>query len=182
MSSGYFLPQDKTATQHQETKRLAVNKTRLRRFLTLLALRTTAKVFSHDGPCIPITRHKIVKSGRSVHLTEAATLKYLFESTSVPVPRVYCAFVHKNRAYMVMERMNGHTPSKALGVLTEEARGRMFAKLKHILNELQSLPPPSPAGDWRAKLRPWLSARLSHSAILATVWSIQHNPRLPPMA
>ncbi|KAI5455763.1 kinase-like domain-containing protein [Mariannaea sp. PMI_226] len=146
MPSGHSTPEDKTNTQHQGTEHLAINNTRFRRFLTLAAIRTTAKLFSRDGVCIPISRHKIVKTGRVVHLTEAATLKFIAERTSVPVPKVYCAFVRKNTAYIVMERIGGQEISMALPVLSLESREKLFADLRQIFQEIRALPPPPGTG------------------------------------
>lgn len=98
---------DHTATQHDGTEHLAINNTFRHRLFTRLALHTTAKFFKRDGHCVPISKHKIVKVGYWTHLTEAATMKYVSETTSTPVPKVYCSFVHKNRAYIVMERIVG---------------------------------------------------------------------------
>jgi len=34
-------------------------------------------------------------------------MQFVAQNTSIPVPRVYCSFLHKNRAYIVMERLPG---------------------------------------------------------------------------
>lgn len=90
---------------HEGTEHLAINNTPWRRLPTRLALRTTAKLYPRDGLCVPVSKRVMVKSGFRVHLTEAATLKYLEEKTSIPVPKVHCASVHRKRAYIAMERI-----------------------------------------------------------------------------
>ncbi|KAH6853284.1 hypothetical protein B0I37DRAFT_3137 [Chaetomium sp. MPI-CAGE-AT-0009] len=107
MTIRYFIEDtDKSATQHDGTESLAVNDRFIYRFLTLLALKTTRRFYrsNHNGGAT-ISPHLIVKSGRFAHLTEAATLRFVAEKTSIPVPRLHCAFLHNNRAFIVMERL-----------------------------------------------------------------------------
>ncbi|KFY56590.1 hypothetical protein V496_06686 [Pseudogymnoascus sp. VKM F-4515 (FW-2607)] len=126
---------------HKNTESLAINNTFIRRMLTLLGLKTTARFFERDGICVPISKHKIVKSGIWAHLTEAATMKYLAENTSLPVPKIHCSFVHKGRAYIVMERIQGDVLPKAWGEKSEESRQNIFAQLRSMLEELRALQP-----------------------------------------
>ena len=120
-------------TQHIGTEHLAINNTLFRRLLTLLALRTTARFYARDGLCVPISRHKVVKTGSRVHLTEGATLKYLADHTTIPVPKVYCSFLHKNRAYIVMERIQGEELPKLLKTTSEESLEGVFSQLRKII-------------------------------------------------
>ncbi|KAL3418444.1 hypothetical protein PVAG01_10160 [Phlyctema vagabunda] len=146
MSLVYTSSIDKTHTQHEGTEDLAINNTFVRRFLTLSALKTTAFFYRREGVCFPVSRHVIVKTGRWVHLTEAITLKFVAENTSIPVPKVYCSFVHKNRAYIVMERIRGVEAPKALGKLSEDSREKVFRQLKRMFQELRALKPPDGTG------------------------------------
>ena len=63
-------------SHHKNTESLAINNTFIRRMLTLLALKTTAKLNDRDGTCVPISKLKIVKFG----IWEAATMKYVAET------------------------------------------------------------------------------------------------------
>src|SRR5690606_20631576 len=113
MSEAYIPPVDNTATQHNGTNHLAVNDTFFRRLLTLLALKTTARLYRYDGPCVSISKNLIVKTGPFVHLTESATMNFVAANTSIPVPRVHCSFVHRNQAYIVMDRIQGVSLAEA---------------------------------------------------------------------
>jgi serine/threonine protein kinase len=146
MTSLYIPPAYNIEFQHNGTEHLAINNKFFRRFLTRLALHTTAKFYSRDGLCIPISKHKIVKTGRRIHLTEGATMKYLSEKTAIPIPQVYCSFLHKNRAYIVMERIEGEELPKAWRSMSEESIEGVFAQLRGIFQELRSLTPPSDTG------------------------------------
>ncbi|KFY14018.1 hypothetical protein V492_02907 [Pseudogymnoascus sp. VKM F-4246] len=110
---------------------------------TLVALKTTARFYKRYGICVPISKHKIVKSGIWVHLTEAATMKYIAENTSIAVPKVYCSFVHKGRGYIVMELIQGDGFPTATKGLPEESLQNIFTQLKEMLQELRALRPPN---------------------------------------
>jgi serine/threonine protein kinase len=93
--------------------------------------------------CRPISKHKIDKYGFRTHLTEAATMRYLSEHTSIPVPKVYSSFVRKNIAYIVMERIQGEEISKVWKSMSMKTRESVFTQLRQIFEELRSLRPPS---------------------------------------
>lgn len=131
--------------QHVGTEHLAINNTTTRRVITLLALRVATTCFRRKGSVVQLSEHFIVKKGLSVHLTEATTMRFVAEHTSLPVPRVYCSFVHKNRAYIVMERIKGKTIAEAWPELSTESRRRVLKQLKDMVDELRSVKPTSPA-------------------------------------
>jgi hypothetical protein len=139
----YISVLDKSSTQHENTEDLAVQNTFIRRCLALLAPKTTARLYAWKGFCVPISKKKIIKTGPYVHLAEAATMKSVAENTSIPMPKVYCSFVRKNRAYIVMERIQGDELPTAWQTLSEESRQKVFDQLKHILRDLRSVKPPS---------------------------------------
>ncbi|KAG9501957.1 hypothetical protein J7337_007664 [Fusarium musae] len=145
-TTGYVPPPNQAATQHEGTSSLAINNTFPRRLMTLIALKTSARFYKHDGPCIPISKSLIVKKGPFVHLTEAATMQFVAASTSIPVPTVHCSFVHKNRAHIVMQRICGKSLAEAWRGLSEADLASIFAQLRRMLEELRAIIPPSGAG------------------------------------
>lgn len=146
MSSTYTPPVDKTATQHENTSHLATNNTSLNRLLTRLGLTTTALFYKHDGPCVAISPHLVVKTGPFVHLTEAATMSFVAANTSIPVPRIHCSFVHNNQAFIVMERIQGTSLAEAWKTLSDADRESIFSQLQQMFQELRSLQPPLATG------------------------------------
>jgi sugar-specific transcriptional regulator TrmB len=44
-----------------------------------------------------LTDKLCVKYGQLVNLSEASTLRFISENTSIPVPKVYCALSHSGR-------------------------------------------------------------------------------------
>ncbi|MCJ1439821.1 MAG: hypothetical protein MMC23_000302 [Stictis urceolatum] len=68
-------------------------------------------------------------------------MRFIAENTSIPVPKVYCSFVYKNRAYIVMERIWGDEIPTAWKKLPEESREKVFDHLKQIVQEMRLLKP-----------------------------------------
>ncbi|KAF2245078.1 hypothetical protein BU26DRAFT_522197 [Trematosphaeria pertusa] len=169
MAHPYVPPEYNIDAQHDGTEHLAINNTWFRRFLTRLALHTTAKFYSRGGLRVPISKHKIVKTGLRVHLTEGATLKYLAENTTIPVPKVYCSFLHRNRAYIVMERIRGEELPIILKTISKESLEGVFSRLRKILQELRALTPLP--GTW---VESCVGGSLYHSRIP------RGNPRFSP--
>ncbi|KAH9885940.1 protein kinase-like domain-containing protein [Xylariomycetidae sp. FL2044] len=147
MSTPFLPPKDDIYTlvvkQHEGTDHLAINATFVRRHLTLFAMQTTARLYQDYGFTVPISKHHIVKMGPFVHLTEAVTMRYVAANTSVPVPHVHCAFVHKGLAYIVMQRVQGITLAKALSTYSQTDLESIFAQLRHMIDDLRSITPPS---------------------------------------
>jgi fructosamine-3-kinase len=88
----------------------------------------------------------MVKTGPYVDLTEAATMKYIAENTSIPVPKVHCAFPHKGQSFIVMESIHGEEIPAAWNQLGEEGRAKIFAQLKGMIEEMRFLKPPPGTG------------------------------------
>ncbi|KAH8586814.1 hypothetical protein B0O99DRAFT_656668 [Bisporella sp. PMI_857] len=77
MASLYVPPIYNIEAQHNGTECLAINNTFIRRILTRLASHITSKIYPRDGLCTRISRNKILKTGRRVHLTEDSILAQL---------------------------------------------------------------------------------------------------------
>ena len=88
----------------------------------------------------------IVKTGLQAHLTEAATMRFVAENTSIPVPKIYCSFVHKGRAFTLMERIQGEPIATALRKLSDLDQWKVYAQLRAMIQELRAINPPSNTG------------------------------------
>lgn len=77
----------------------------------------------------------------SVHLTEGATLHFIAENTSIPVPKVHCSFVRKGKAYIVMERIRGERASAAWGRLSQDGRDKILGQLSEMVREFRGWKP-----------------------------------------
>lgn len=127
-----------------------IKDTRIRRWLTLLALNTTGRLYRAHGACVPVSRNKIVKVRRQdhddlSHLIEATTMEFVSTHTSLRVPKVHCTFERKGKGYIVMERFRGQTLSTHLHLLSQAEQEALFSQLRAALDELRALEPPSGA-------------------------------------
>lgn len=129
--------------QHEGTEHLAVNDTKSRRRIVRIGLKTTARLYCSHGICRQISNKLIVKASYRTHLTEAATLQFLAENTSIPVPKVYSAFLQDGIAYIVMHKVEGKELPDVWAKLAEDERTSIWQQLKDMFNELRSLNPPS---------------------------------------
>jgi hypothetical protein len=123
-----------------------INDTFFNRIFTRLAHRTLEKLHKSDGLCTPLSRRRIIKTGHRVCLREAATMKSVAEHTSIPVPKVHCSFVYKNREFILTERIRGDAIPNAWGKLPEAARQRVYSQLKDMILELRALETPPGSG------------------------------------
>jgi tRNA A-37 threonylcarbamoyl transferase component Bud32 len=137
-----MTPKPNVDTEHKGAVIPAINDTFFNRLYTRLALKTLAKLYKSDGLCTPISSSRIIKTGHRVCLREAATMKFVAEHTSIPVPKVYCSFVYKGRAFIVMERIRGDALPNAWARLPGPARQKVYSQLKGMIQKLRALEPP----------------------------------------
>jgi len=83
-----------------------------------------------------------IKYGDWTDLAEASSMEFIRNNTSIPVPKVYCAFKHKKTTYIVMERMKGHKLANYWLTRSEESRTRLLAQLKGLIDEMRRLEAP----------------------------------------
>ena len=73
-------------------------------------------------------------------------MRYIAENTSIPVPKVYCAFKHKGTVYIVMERLEGEYIGRGWGLKSEETRANILSQIKGMMKELRNIPCPKGIG------------------------------------
>ena len=84
-----------------------------------------------------------------MHLAEASALRLVAATTSVPVPKVYCAFRDEKsgNSYIViqMERIDGeHLGAKPWKKMSEEEREGIMGQLKSMWEDLRGIVPLRP--------------------------------------
>ncbi|KAG5790715.1 hypothetical protein H9Q69_010228 [Fusarium xylarioides] len=82
-----------------------------------------------------------IKSTDCTTLAEAQAMQFVSKVTSIPVPRVYCAFEHKSRVYILMERIQGQSLWNGWCQRQPESRARILDQLRSMIAELRSLQP-----------------------------------------
>ncbi|KAF5025152.1 hypothetical protein F66182_2727 [Fusarium sp. NRRL 66182] len=82
-----------------------------------------------------------IKSTDCTTLAEAQAMQFVSKATTIPVPKVYCAFKHKSRVYILMERIQGQSVSDGWCQRSPESKSRILGQLRSMVAELRSLPP-----------------------------------------
>ncbi|KAI0410623.1 kinase-like protein [Xylaria grammica] len=83
-----------------------------------------------------------IKTGPFTTLAEAHVLRFVAAHTSIPVPRVYCAFSHRGRVYIVMERIDGVNVGRGWVRRSEESQRAILAQLRGMVEQLRRVQPP----------------------------------------
>ncbi|OCK82808.1 hypothetical protein K432DRAFT_415070 [Lepidopterella palustris CBS 459.81] len=96
----------------------------VRRHLTLVAVATLKRFRPQASSVLFLTRGICVKYGPFQHLSDAAAMQFIASYTSIPVPKVYCAFERK-------------------GNYIHKSRAQLLKQLKTYLDEMRSLKPPN---------------------------------------
>lgn len=99
-----------------------------------------------NPPDILTVRNKVIKVVSEAHLGEAQTLRYLAEHTSIPVPKVYWAFIYGGQTYTVMSKVKGKMLWENWNERSASSKDKIFRQLKSILTELRGIPLPPNTG------------------------------------
>ena len=84
-----------------------INDTRSYRILLIAAVKLLKRICPHHGTVLFVSSKLCIKFGPLRHLPEASTMQFLAQKTSIPVPKIYCAFTRKGWTYIVMEQIHG---------------------------------------------------------------------------
>jgi aminoglycoside phosphotransferase len=125
----------------QESK--PINNTWWRRSLTIAAIKLCKRWRPNDGSVIFLPKNICVKYTYFTHLSEAATMQFISRNTSIPVPKVYCAFTRKEQSYIVMEKVNGEMLGQGWLSRTKESREYILNQLRDMIEEMRRIPPPN---------------------------------------
>jgi aminoglycoside phosphotransferase (APT) family kinase protein len=115
------------------------------RFLTILTYNISGlfrRSCPRSGPVVFITSKICIKASRFTTLAEASTMQFISRNTTVPVPKVYCAFTRKGITYIVMERIPGTMANDGWGVRSPKSRAAILEQLKLMVQQLRNIPPP----------------------------------------
>ncbi|KAM5357619.1 hypothetical protein ACJZ2D_016087 [Fusarium nematophilum] len=87
-----------------------------------------------------------IKSTDFTTLAEAQTMQFVSSHTTIPVPKVYFAFEHKNGVYILMEKIRGQSLSIGWCQRSPESKARILGQLQSMIEQLRSLPPEKGTG------------------------------------
>ncbi|KAI4145800.1 MAG: hypothetical protein LQ341_002261 [Variospora aurantia] len=125
-----------------------INDTWWRRNFYLLAIKLTRTFTKRSGGGVLdlLGRRACVKCHPWLTLANAATLRFIAQHTSIPVPKVYCAFEHKGRVYVVMEFIRAPMVAQGWRSRSPESRAKIHQQLRRMIDELRSIPSPKHLG------------------------------------
>lgn len=73
-------------------------------------------------------------------------MRLITKHTTVPVPKVYSAFKHKELVYIVMERIDGVVLARGWLQRTLESRNRILEHLRGMILQIRQIPAPTGCG------------------------------------
>ncbi|KAJ0420572.1 kinase-like domain-containing protein [Aspergillus carlsbadensis] len=102
-----------------------------RRLPTIAEIEATTEVMGLQGKYAKVARvneHFVVKWGHTVSLAEAENMKFIAESSKVPVPKVHAAFTDPDskKTYIIMEYVPEETLEKLLPSLSQEEKATIL--------------------------------------------------------
>lgn len=102
-----------------------------------------------------------IKYSLSGSLNEAVALRFVASKTSVPVPKVYCAFEHIGFKNILMERVKGCSIKEGWSERSEDGRNALLEQLKGFFEELRNIPHPHPGAVGAADMQELFDPRLA---------------------
>ncbi|OAQ98098.1 hypothetical protein LLEC1_00805 [Akanthomyces lecanii] len=112
----------------------------------ILTSRIACRVCRHPTNVVFLGSRICIKSCGLTTLAEAEAMRFVSANTTVPVPKVHLAFEHKNRVYIVMERVKGKTLSVGWMKRSPESKERVFRQLQSMIREIRNLKAPDGTG------------------------------------
>ncbi len=100
-----------------------------------------AKRFGQLVPVYKIDPKTIVKSGQSVRMSEAETMKFVRDRTSIPVPQVYNAYTDEQSGHVriVMEFIEGDNLDTVWDTYTDVEKESIISQLHGYMDELRQI-------------------------------------------
>ncbi|KAI9713508.1 MAG: hypothetical protein M1820_000890 [Bogoriella megaspora] len=116
----------------------------LRRILTRASIAFYKNRRKRNGSVLFLSPRICVKYGPTVHVAEAVAMKYIATHTSIPVPKVYCAFERNGISYIVMSTMPGKTVADVWSNMSDRSQIKVLDQLRKYVDEMRELDPPRP--------------------------------------
>ena len=84
----------------------------------------------------------VAKIGPDIDMTEAESMKFVRERTSIPVPKVLQANEQEGLGYIIMEFVEGEMLRKAWPKLAQKDRNTIVSELSDYMSQLRGIKPP----------------------------------------
>ena len=118
---------------------------------TIAEIEAAAEILSFPDNFTKVVRvkeHFAVKFGNGVPLSEAENMKSIAAHSTIPVPKVYAAFIdpETNRAYIIMDYIPGDDLQKLLPSLTPSEKAVICRLIRDSIVKLRKIPAPDYLG------------------------------------
>ncbi|KFY72618.1 hypothetical protein V499_07241 [Pseudogymnoascus sp. VKM F-103] len=120
-----------------------INDTYLNRFLILASIKLLKHFRPRNGGILFLTDKICVKYGPLKNLSEASTMQFIRQHTSIPVPRIICSFTRKGWTYIVMERIHGDMIGRGWTSRAHESKAKILSQLKVMVADMRKIAPPN---------------------------------------
>lgn len=118
-----------------------VNNQVLYRLLVVIAVKLFKRCRPHSGRVLLLSKRICIKYGQLVNLSEASAIRFISEHTTIPVPKVLCAFTHHGQTYIVMKRIEGDMLGSRWVDRSPESQTTVLSQLKEMVREMRSISP-----------------------------------------
>jgi hypothetical protein len=145
----------------QSKPSLSINDTSCRRFFVLATLRLLNRILPRHGPVLMLSKNLCIKVGTLKQPAEAATMQFIAKHTSIPVPKVHCAFERKGYKYILMERVQGHILRENWLERNAESKEKILAQIENMVNQMRRILFPSGQDISNVAGGPLFDSRLS---------------------
>ena len=116
----------------------------LRKQLTRASIALLESRRPRAGSVLFLTSSICVKYGPTHHVAEALAIQYIASHTTIPVPKIHCAFERKGITYIVMSRLPGTSIAEAWHTRTDGSKAHLLEQLKKYVDEMRNLDQPRP--------------------------------------
>lgn len=82
----------------------------------------------------------LVKYGFQVDRSEAETMRFIADHTSIPLPKVHDCYSHNGLTHIFMQFIEGEELASAWHSMSQQKKFRVVAQLQRYLKELRELP------------------------------------------
>ena len=124
----------------------SVNDNVISRLLVLSFVQLLKHVKPRKGDVLLASKRICIKYGRLVQLSEASSIRFISQRTSIPVPKVICAFEHRGVTYIVMERIDGQMVGSGWLNRSVASRTKILTQLRGLIQQMRDIPAPSDVG------------------------------------
>ncbi|PQK14476.1 hypothetical protein BB8028_0005g00070 [Beauveria bassiana] len=108
----------------------------------MMTTRLACQVFHHPSNVIFVGSRICIKPSHFTTLAEAEAMKFISTKITVPVPKIYLAFEHKGKVYIVMQRIKGRSLPAGWIQRSAQSKERIFKQLRQMVQEIRNIPSP----------------------------------------